>query len=141
MTRLGLIAGTALTLALSSSPAVAETVKLGAFLFSAELTTPGPFDASGEFIAEIDADHGDLCYTLAVKGVAKARGAYVYVGENGKDGQELVALDITGARNTMCLSAEADVLREIVANPAAHYVSVYSQQYPSGAARGQLMPR
>jgi hypothetical protein len=139
MKRSALLVGAAF--ALSSSPALADTVKLGAYLFSAELTTPGPFGASGEFRAEIDADHGDFCYTLAVKGVAKAGGGYVYAGENGKDGQELVALDITGAGNTMCLSAEASVLSEIIANPEAHYVSVYSQQYPAGAARGQLMAR
>ena len=139
MKRSGLWLGAAF--ALSSSPALADTVKLGAFLFSAELTTPGPFGASGEFRAEIDADNGDFCYTLSVKGVAKARGGYVYAGETGKDGQELVALDITGAGNTMCLAADAEVLRAIVADPALHYVSVYSQQYPAGAARGQLMPR
>jgi hypothetical protein len=131
----GLLAGAILP----ASAARAETVKIAAYLFSAELTEPGPPEASGEFQAEIDPALGDVCYTLAVAGVPKALGGHIHTGKSGEDGPELVALDVTGVNNKMCLTAEPASLRAIVANPSGYYVNVYNRQFPTGAVRGQIV--
>ena len=38
----------------------------------------------------------------------------------------------------LCIAAEPDVLRPIVANPAGFYVNVHTGDFPKGAVRGQL---
>jgi hypothetical protein len=37
-----------------------------------------------------------------------------------------------------CVSAEADVIKEIRQNPAGFYVNVHNAEFPDGAVRGQL---
>ena len=38
-----------------------------------------------------------------------------------------------------CLTANADLVHEILANPAGFYVNVHNAQFPGGAVRGQLI--
>jgi len=58
-----MLAGAA-AIGLALSPSLAAATELHAMLKGAEETGGGDPDGSGEFKAEVDADSGDLCYTL-----------------------------------------------------------------------------
>ncbi len=47
-------------------------------------------------------------------------------------------LEVTGPDGDMCLAAEPDLLKLIVATPEAYYVNVHTGDFPKGAIRGQL---
>ncbi len=44
----------------------------------------------------------------------------------------------TGELTTGCVSAERDLIREIIRNPEQFYVNVHTAPFRAGAVRGQL---
>ena len=133
-----LLGGTlAATLALPSI-ASAKAVMLAATLNGANETAAGHPDGSGSFSAEVDADAGDLCYTLAVEGIGDVAAAHIHSGAAGTDGGPVTALEVTGDDLDECVALEPDTLQAIIAAPAKYYVNVHTADFPAGALRGQL---
>lgn len=120
------------------SPALAASVKLGATLSGANEPGGGDADGTGAFSAEVDADSGDLCYTLTASKIGAPTAAHIHTGAAGANGAPVVTIDVTGASGDECVAVEPDVLKPIVANPAGYYVNVHDAQFPAGAIRGQL---
>lgn len=118
--------------------ALAAPTMLTATLDGASETAGGDADGSGAFSAEIDPAAGDLCYTLTIEHIDDFTAAHIHKGAAGKDGPPVIGLDLTDADDDVCVAAEPDTLKEIVAAPAGYYVNVHSQAYPKGAVRGQL---
>ncbi len=134
--------GGALAVALSVPAAAhAESVMLGATLSGANETAGGKAGGSGSFSAEIDAEAGDLCYTLAASGIGAPLAAHIHSGAAGADGDVVTPLQVTGDDSDECLALEPDTLKAIVAAPGNYYVNVHTKDFPKGAVRGQLEPK
>ena len=118
--------------------AMAEAVTLVATLNGANETGGGDADGTGRFSAEIDTETGDVCYVLVAEKTAKPVAAHVHTGAAGVDGAPVLTIEVTGPDGDMCMAAEPDVLKPIVATPEAYYVNVHTADFPKGAVRGQL---
>ena len=129
---------TAAGLAIVPATAMAAGVKFEAALKGANETAGGDPDGTGRFSAEIDAETGDVCYVLVADKIAKPVAAHVHTGAAGSDGPPVLTIEVTGADGDMCLAAEPDVLKLIVAAPEGYYVNVHTADFPKGAMRGQL---
>lgn len=118
-----------------SQVALAAPVVMTASLTGAQETGGGDADGTGSFTAEVDADAGDFCYTLTVDKLGKFTAAHVHSGAAGADGPPVVTIILA---EDNCAAVEPDVLRPIVAAPGNYYVNVHTEDFPKGAARGQL---
>lgn len=125
-------------LALVPAAALAEPVTFVATLGGANETGGGDPDGVGTFSGEIDAETGDVCYVLSADKIGKPVAAHIHAGAAGTDGAPVVTLEVTGPDGDMCLAAEPDALKPIVAAPEGFYVNVHTADFPKGAVRGQL---
>jgi len=119
--------------------AAAET-KLKANLTGAA-EVPGPGDTSGSGTAQVtvNSDKNEVCYDLTVTKIDEATAAHIHEGAVGKDGPVKVGLDTPkGGSAKGCKSADAAVVKDMMANPANYYVNVHNAAHPKGAVRGQL---
>jgi hypothetical protein len=128
-------AASAIAAILAAGPALAAATTLTAALSGANETAGGDPDGTGSFTVEIDADSGDFCYTIKAAKIAAPTMVHVHSGAAGADGPPVVTLSMG---EDLCIAAEPDVLRPIVANPAGFYVNVHTGDFPKGAVRGQL---
>ena len=129
---------TAAGLAIVPATAMAEDREVDQAGPVANETAGGDPDGTGRFSAEIDAETGDVCYVLVADKIAKPVAAHVHTGAAGSDGPPVLTIEVTGADGDMCLAAEPDVLKLIVAAPEGYYVNVHTADFPKGAMRGQL---
>lgn len=129
--------GGALALSLSGA-ALADPVVLKATLDGASETGGGDADGSGSFSAEIDPETGDICYVLSTADIGDAMAAHIHQGAAGKNGKPVITIEVTGEDEDLCIAAEPDTLKPIVAMPGDYYVNVHTADYPKGAIRGQL---
>ena len=128
-------AASAIAAILAAGPGLAAATTLMAALAGANETAGGDPDGTGSFTVEIDADSGDFCYTIKAAKIAAPTMVHVHSGAAGADGPPVVTLSMG---EDLCIAAEPDVLRPIVANPAGFYVNVHTGDFPKGAVRGQL---
>lgn len=132
-----MVAGTALIVA---GPAVAgDMVVLTATLAGVNETGGGDPDGSGKFRAEIDADSGDLCFTLTVDGIGAPTAAHIHAGAAGADGDPVTTIAVTGPDGDECVAMPREAAKAIVTTPGAYYVNVHDAAFPKGAVRGQLV--
>jgi hypothetical protein len=102
---------------------------------------PGPGDTNGSGTAQItlNTDKNEVCYDLTVTKLDDATAAHIHEGAAGKEGPVKVPFDAPkGGSAKGCKTADAAVIKDIMANPANYYVNVHSTSHPKGAIRGQL---
>ena len=76
---------------------------------------------------------------LTVTKIDEATAAHIHEGAVGKDGPVKVGLDTPkGGSAKGCKTADAAVVKDMLANPANYYVNVHNTAHPKGAVRGQL---
>lgn len=137
-----LMAHVLLGAAITSTPAFAQDmVHLGATLSGANQTGGGDADGTGTFSAEMDAESGDLCFTLVVDKIAPPTAAHIHLGAAGADGDPVATIAVTGSGSDECIAMQREVAKAILANPAGYYVNVHTADYPKGAIRGQLVKK
>jgi hypothetical protein len=120
--------------------AVADEMKVTAKLTgAAEVPGPGDPDGSGTVQVTFNPDKGEVCYDMTVAQIDEATAAHIHEGAVGKDGSVKVALDApkTGSAKG-CKTADAALIKTIMANPADYYVNIHNAAFPKGAVRGQL---
>ena len=106
---------------------------------AAEVPGPGDNNGGGTVQVTLNSDKNEVCYDLSVKDLPEATAAHIHEGAVGKDGPVKVGLDAPkGGSAKGCKSADAAVVKDIMANPANYYVNVHNAAYPKGALRGQL---
>jgi hypothetical protein len=125
--------------ALAGTPAAAA---LGDTMLTAQLTggaetPPAALDGTGMFMGRVNPASGQLCYTLASKGLDTLTVAHIHVGAIGVAGPPVVMLSPDVPSET-CIAVDKDVAAKLVASPGDYYVNVHTAKYPKGAIRGQL---
>lgn len=132
------LAGIAAAVLLLSATAQSGTV-LSANLYGDEVVGGGGAgrDAYGDFNAYAEPAEASLCYYLEVDGVGEVTSAHVHLGKKGKNGHELVALQLA-EMDEVCAAADRETIKAMIARPAHYYVDVHTAAHPRGALRGQL---
>ena len=120
--------------------AAADEMKIKANLTgAAEVPGPGDPDGGGTVQVTLNPDKNEVCYDLTLTKVDEATAAHIHEGAVGKDGPVKLGLDAPkGGSAKGCKTAEAAVVKDIMANPANYYVNVHNAAHPKGAVRGQL---
>jgi hypothetical protein len=120
---------------------VEEGVKLAANLVgaSAEVPDPGDPDGAGSATVTLDESGGEVCYDITVQNIATPSAAHIHEGGPQVAGDIVVTFDPEKiGQGEDCVSAEADVIGRIKANPRGFYVNVHNADFPGGAVRGNL---
>lgn len=115
---------------------------MGAMLTgAAEAPGPGDPTGTGNFKYNFKMNASQLCYELAVQGIAAPTAAHIHEGAVGVEGGVVATLrtPMLGRKTDTCMNIDPTLARRIMANPASFYVNVHNAPYPNGAVRGQLM--
>jgi len=108
---------------------------------AAEAPGPGDPDGSGTASLRLNPGQGEVCFELTVANIAlPATGAHIHEAPAGSPGPVVVPLtppDASGS-SSGCVSADRELIRDIIQNPEEYYVNVHSTEFPAGAVRGQL---
>jgi hypothetical protein len=102
---------------------------------------PGPGDTDGTGTATITLNPGqsEVCFELTVANIAPATAAHIHEASAGVPGPIVVGLaPPTSGSSTGCVSADRELVGDIIQNPSAYYVNVHNADFPAGAVRGQL---
>lgn len=100
----------------------------------------GDLDGSGMVKLTVDSDRKHICYDFTLSGVATPLMAHIHKGAEMSNGPSVVTLFTgPGADLDGCLLWTEKWLTQIVANPSAFYVNLYTTEFPDGALRGQLL--
>ena len=136
--RAALAAAAIAALTLGGATAANATTKIP--LNNGQETTGAVGGAHGKFSYTINGTQ--FCYTLSVTGLtAPATDAHVHHAPQGVAAPPIIPLgaphetsfDVAG-----CVTADAAVLADLMANPRDYYMNVHTSTYPGGEIRGQL---
>jgi hypothetical protein len=108
---------------------------------AAEVPGPGDPDGSGTAWLRLNPGQEEVCFELSVSNIAlPATGAHIHVGTADVAGPVVVPLTAPDGSGTSsgCVSADQDLILDIMQNPEGYYVNVHSTEFPAGAVRGQL---
>src|SRR5688572_4399405 len=106
---------------------------------AAEVPGPGDPDGSGTARITLNVGQGEVCVDLQVSNIVPATAAHIHIGGPTVAGDVVVTLPPpTTGTATDCVSADRELLQEIVRNPLGYYVNVHNADFPGGAIRGQL---
>ncbi len=110
----------------------------------AEVPNPGPDGATGSAVITVDDETNEVCFELTIDGIGQDTvvAAHIHEGEAGVAGDVVVPLFTeppTGEMTGCVQDVAADVVAAIIADPAAYYVNIHTEQFPDGAVRGQLV--
>jgi tetratricopeptide (TPR) repeat protein len=106
---------------------------------AAEIAGPGDNASSGTVQVTLNSDKNEVCYDLSLKKLDDATAAHIREGAAGKEGPIKVSFDVPKDGSAKgCKTADAAVVKDIMANPANYYVNVPNPAHPKGAIRGQL---
>ena len=104
-----------------------------------EAPGPGDPDGSGEAFITLNHGRGEVCFQLTVVDIAPAAAAHIHEAPPGVPGPVVVGLvPPTGGSSSGCVSADRDLIKDIIQNPSDYYVNVHNADFPAGAVRGQL---
>jgi hypothetical protein len=114
-------------------------------VFTAELTgaaerpDPGDEDGTGKATITIKTSTNEICFELAVSGIAEANAAHIHKADPEAAGPIVVELTApAGGSSQGCSAVQAEVANEIAVSPTSFYVNVHNADFPKGAVRGQL---
>ena len=111
----------------------------------AEVPNPGPGGATGSAVITVDDETNEVCFELTIDGLGAQDAviaAHIHEGAEGVAGDVVVPLFTeppTGEMTGCVQDVDADLVAAIIADPAAYYVNIHSEQFPDGAVRGQLV--
>ena len=103
--------------------------------------TEPPPPARGTATVSINVGQSQICWVIDVANAgAPFTGAHIHEAPVGSAGPIVVPFTTPNAagHSEGCRTADADLLKEILANPDEYYVNVHNTTCPPGVARGQL---
>lgn len=101
-------------------------------------------DDNGSGTASVDIAGTSLCFGITVRGIGTPTFAHIHNAPAGVNGPIVLFFDpipTSGSPGSSsgCLSGvDRALLSQIAANPQLFYVNVHTEEFPSGAVRGQL---
>jgi hypothetical protein len=111
-------------------------------------------DGSADVKLVIDLDENTVCYDVKFDRTGTPNRGHIHKEVAGKNGPIVIPFfdlqnadqaanamhDVleTGRVRNECVTADATLLADIVANPQDYYVNFHNARYPGGAIRGQL---
>lgn len=126
-------------LAVMSAPAMAQTGVLFTRLTGAAVPGGGDPTGSGVGVVLVNDQTNQVCTLVVVFGIGTATGAHIHSGAPGETGPHAVDLATpTNGFSYSCTTASEQVVSQLLANPGNFYLNVHSEEFPSGAVRGQL---
>jgi hypothetical protein len=120
---------------------VADHGRLLSTTLSGAAEAPGPGDTDGTGTATISLNPGqaEVCFELTAANIVPATAAHIHVAPVGVPGPIVVPLTPpTNGSSTGCVSADRELVNQILQNPSEYYVNVHNAPFPAGAIRGQL---
>jgi len=133
----------------STALVIPEPGNIGGRPLTATLTTENevptctepPPPARGTARISINLGQSQVCWVIDVANASLPfTGAHIHEAPAGSSGPIVVPFtppDATG-HSEGCTTADAEELKEIMANPDEYYVNVHNTTCPAGVARGQL---
>lgn len=100
----------------------------------------GDLDGTGTARFRVNAAGGEVCWTMAIRGIDPATAAHIHRGAAGSAGPPVVTLTTPGAdgQSTGCAAVDRDTAQAMIRRASDFYVNIHNQAYPAGAIRGQL---
>ncbi|HEX7172928.1 MAG TPA: CHRD domain-containing protein [Candidatus Limnocylindria bacterium] len=138
------------SLALSVALGLVASLALGGVVLAAQTTLTADLagdaetaeDGTGSATITLDPATGELCWDLMAEGIGPVLQSHIHVGAAGESGDVVVPLDVDGFEDASegCNEPmeDAQVLQDIVDDPAGYYVNLHTEEFPGGAIRGQL---
>jgi CHRD domain len=108
---------------------------------AAEVPGPGDDDGRGKAFIRLSPAQQKVCFYLTARNITlPAVAAHIHIGASTTSGPVVVGLGAPNASGVSfgCVSASADLIAAIRANPSNYYVNVHTTDFPNGAIRGQL---
>jgi hypothetical protein len=106
---------------------------------AAEVPGPGDPDGGGTAVITLNQGQNEVCFELTVTNIAAATLAHIHSGGPTVAGPVVVTLTPPAEGSSKgCVSAGADLIKNIRQNPGNFYVNVHNADFPDGAVRGQL---
>jgi CHRD domain len=106
---------------------------------AAEVPGPGDPDGAGTAAITLNQGQNEVCFELTVSDIAAATLAHIHSGAAGAAGPAVVTLTPPAEGSSKgCVSADAELIKNIRQNPQDFYVNVHNADFPDGAVRGQL---
>jgi hypothetical protein len=106
---------------------------------TAEVPGPGDADGTGTAALRVNIGRAEVCFDLAVKGIAPATAAHIHEGASTESGPVVLGLTApTSGTSAGCLPVSRELATEILKSPEDYYVNVHNGEFPGGAVRGQL---
>jgi hypothetical protein len=103
---------------------------------------PGAGDPDGFGSASVTINGTSLCFGITVGNLDTPTAAHIHKGRKFENGPVVVPLTPPtsgdAGASSGCVTVEAALGADILANPRAYYVNVHTTQFPDGAVRGQL---
>ena len=107
---------------------------------AAEKPAAGDPDGMGHATFRVNVGQNQVCYEIMVEKISPAGAAHIHKGGPEEAGPPVVMLKPPGADGKIkdCATADAAVVKDILANPGGYYVNVHTADFRPGAIRGQL---
>jgi hypothetical protein len=106
-------------------------------LSGAEEVNGGDPDGSGFASIRLNVGQERVCWEISYEGIAEPFAAHIHRAPAGSNGGVVVPLFVPSI-SSGCVSADGDLIQEIIDYPERFYVNVHNADYPGGALRGQL---
>jgi hypothetical protein len=133
-----LVVAGALGLALGGGAVAQAATTLHATLSGAK-EVPKAGAGHGSATITLKPGKGKVCFTITVKKVGTMVMGHIHKGGKSVAGPIVVPLFDSPTRHPKgCAAASRKLIRAIAKHPGRYYVNVHTQQFPAGAARGQL---
>ena len=140
MRRYGMLGVVTLVMMAMAMPAVAGGRPLSTDLAAEnEVGQPGDPGTTGSAFITLNQGQEEVCFEIEVQGEsAPILAAHIHAAPAGVNGGIVVDFMWATTGGSGCVSADADVIKDIRQNPDQYYINVHNAVAPAGAARGQL---
>lgn len=125
-------------LVLATVPAWAGGRPLSTELSGANEVGGGDPDGSGTAAITLNQGQEEICLSVSVANVDTVIGGHIHAAPAGVNGGIVVDLGIVSTNTTGCVSASAELIKDIRQQPWNYYINVHTTVFPGGAVRGQL---
>ena len=106
-------------------------------LSGAEEVNGGDTDGSGFAAIRLNVGQERVCWEISYEDIAEPFAAHIHRAPAGSNGGVVVPLFVPSI-SSGCVSADGDLIQEIIDYPERFYVNVHNADFPGGALRGQL---